>query len=137
MAPTVVRAKSNRNRICQEEIFGPFATLQTFGSPDEAWMLANDTPFGLVSYLWSDDLPTVMAGQAQLRSGLIWVNTPMVRELRAPFGGFKESGVGREGGKACEAFYTEEKTVTIAAGRLPLTKLGLGSPAQDREQRGR
>lgn len=137
MAPTVVRAMSNRNRICQEEIFGPFATLQTFSSPDEAWALANDTPFGLVSYIWSDDLPTVMAGQARLRSGLIWVNTPMVRELRAPFGGFKESGVGREGGKACEAFYTEEKTVTIAAGRLPLTKLGRGSPEQDPGQRGR
>lgn len=126
MAPTVVAAADNRSRVCQEEIFGPFAALQTFSSRAEAWELANATRFGLVSYIWSDDLGTAMEGQERLRSGLVWINTPMVRELRAPFGGFKESGVGREGGKACEAFYTEEKTVTVPVRELPLARLGLG-----------
>lgn len=124
MAPTVMTAPSNDARICQEEIFGPFAVLQRFSTREEAWRLANDTKFGLVSYVWANDLTTVMEAQSVLRSGLVWVNTPMVRELRAPFGGFKESGVGREGGKACEAFYTEEKTVTIAAREAPLNRLG-------------
>lgn len=125
MAPTVVTAASNQGRVCQEEIFGPFAALQTFSTREEAWRLANDTRFGLVSYIWSNELATVMEGQERLRSGLVWVNTPMVRELRAPFGGFKESGVGREGGKACESFYSEEKTVTVPVRELPLARLGL------------
>jgi len=125
MAPTVARAQSNSDRICREEIFGPFAALQTFTTPQEAFALANDSLFGLVSYIWSNDLRVTMAGQEALRSGLIWVNTPMVRELRAPFGGFRESGVGREGGKACEAFYTEEKTVTIPVRDVPLNRLGV------------
>lgn len=124
MSPTVVRARSNADRICREEIFGPFAALQTFRTPHEAFALANDSVFGLVSYIWSNDLRVAMAGQEALRSGLIWLNTPMVRELRAPFGGFRESGVGREGGKACEAFYTEEKTVTIPVRDAAMNKLG-------------
>jgi len=125
MAPTVVAARDNRSRVCQEEIFGPFAALQSFATAEEAWRLANDTRYGLVSYIWSTDIATVMEGQERLRSGLVWVNTPMVRELRAPFGGFKDSGVGREGGKACEAFYTEEKTVTVPVRELPLARLGI------------
>lgn len=125
MAPTMMLTDNNRTRICQEEIFGPFGVLQIFQTADDAWRIANDTRFGLVSYVWSNDLATVMSAQEGLRSGLIWINTPMVRELRAPFGGFKESGVGREGGRACENFYTEEKTVTIAARPFPMTRIGL------------
>ncbi|MDA0962555.1 MAG: aldehyde dehydrogenase family protein, partial [Proteobacteria bacterium] len=97
-----------------------------FDSTDEAIAMANDTQFGLVSYVWSDHLPTVMRVSGAMRSGVVWVNTPMMRELRAPFGGFKTSGVGREGGAACEAFYTEERTVTIPTTPPPLRKLGLG-----------
>jgi acyl-CoA reductase-like NAD-dependent aldehyde dehydrogenase len=59
-----------------------------------------------------------------MRSGVVWVNTPMMRELRAPFGGMQASGVGREGGEACERFYTEEKTVTMPKGLPPLRALG-------------
>ena len=65
-----------------------------------------------------------MDAQKRLESGLLWVNTPMVRELRAPFGGVKDSGIGRESGKACEQFYTEEKTVTLPVQSQLLTKLG-------------
>ena len=86
--------------------------------------MANDTEFGLVSYIWSDHLPTVMNVSEKMRSGIVWVNTPLTRELRAPFGGYKNSGVGREGGHSCEEFYTEEKTITIP--KVPLTLFQFG-----------
>lgn len=124
VTPTAVSVPSNTARTAQDEIFGPFATFLPFDTTDEAAAIANDTQFGLVSYVWSDDLPTVMTMTEQLRSGVVWVNTPMMRELRAPFGGYKNSGVGREGGAACEAFYTEEKTVTLPKTPPPLRRLG-------------
>ncbi len=123
--PTAVTVPSNAARVAQEEIFGPFATILPFDTAEEAVAIANDTEFGLVSYVWSDHLPTVMRMTENLRSGVVWVNTPMMRELRAPFGGFKSSGVGREGGAACEAFYTEEKTVTIPTVPPTLRQLGM------------
>lgn len=122
--PTAVLASSNKSRVCQEEIFGPFATFLAFETYDEAISLANDTAFGLVAYVWSDHLPTIERATRDLRAGVVWVNTPMVRELRAPFGGYKESGLGREGGDACEQFYTEAKTVTVPALPVAVRKLG-------------
>lgn len=122
--PTAVLARSNDGRLAQEEIFGPFATFLTFDSYEEAIALANGTAYGLVAYVWSDHLPTVERATRDLRAGVIWVNTPMSRELRAPFGGFKESGVGREGGEACQAFYTEPKTVTIPSSPVAVRRLG-------------
>lgn len=122
--PTAVLAPSNAVRVAQDEIFGPFATFILFDTIDEALGIANDSRFGLVSYVWSDHLPTVMRAAEGLRSGVVWVNTPMMRELRAPFGGYRESGVGREGGAACEAFYTEPKTISIPTVPPPLRKLG-------------
>ena len=122
--PTAVAAPSNAARVAQDEIFGPFATFLPFDTPEEAAAIANDTRFGLVAYVWSDHLPTVMTMTERLRAGVVWVNTPMMRELRAPFGGFNDSGVGREGGAACEAFYTEERTVTIPKVPPPLRRLG-------------
>jgi len=124
--PTAVLAPSNAVRVAQDEIFGPFATFLLFDTPDQAIEMANDSRFGLVSYLWSDHLPTVMRASEGLRSGVVWVNTPMMRELRAPFGGYRESGVGREGGAACEAFYTEPKTISIPTVPPVLRKLGAG-----------
>ncbi|WP_082181894.1 aldehyde dehydrogenase [Aestuariivita boseongensis] len=125
VSPTAVTVPSNSARVAQDEIFGPFATFLPFDSADEAAAIANDTQFGLVSYIWSDHLPTVMDMSERMRSGVVWVNTPMMRELRAPFGGFKSSGVGREGGASCEAFYTEERTLTIPTRPPPLRKLGV------------
>ena len=122
--PTAVLANSNNSRSCQEEIFGPFASFIPFKSEEEAISIANDTEFGLVSYVWSDHLPTIMKMSDAMRSGVVWVNTPMMRELRAPFGGFHNSGVGREGGYSCEQFYTEEKTVSIPKTPLNLKKYG-------------
>ena len=123
--PTAVLAPTNSARVCQDEIFGPFAAFLTFDSYGEAIRMANDTPFGLVSYLWSDHLPTVEAATRDLKSGVVWVNTTMTRELRAPFGGYKDSGVGREGGEASEQFYTEIKTVTIPTTPIAVKKIGM------------
>lgn len=125
--PTAVRAGSNAAAVAQDEVFGPFATFLSFETPAEAVAIANDTRFGLVSYVWSDHQPTIMAAVQGLRSGVVWVNTPMMRELRAPFGGVKTSGVGREGGYSCEAFFTEEKTVSLPTSPPMLRRLGAGS----------
>lgn len=123
--PTVIRANSNALPVCQEEIFGPFATILTFDDFDEAIDIANDTEFGLVAYVWSRDLNAIMAATEALRSGVVWVNTPLTRELRAPFGGYKNSGVGRDGGEWSRALFTEEKTVTIPRRDFPILRLGV------------
>lgn len=122
--PTAVRAPSNKARVAREEIFGPFASFLTFETYEEAIAIANDTDFGLVAYVWSDHLPIVERASRDLASGVVWVNTPMTRELRAPFGGYKDSGLGREGGEACERFYTEVKTVTVPSHPVAVRKLG-------------
>lgn len=124
--PTAVLAPGNDTRVCQEEIFGPFASFLVFDKPDEAIAIANASRFGLVSYVWSLDLPTVMHCSRGIRAGVVWVNTPMVRELRAPFGGYKESGVGRDGATSSAEFFTELKTVTIPYDPVETRRLGLG-----------
>ena len=125
--PIAAIAPSNASIVCQQEIFGPFATFQVFDNYDEVIGAADDTEFGLVSYVWSDHLPTVERATRDLRSGVVWVNTTMTRELRAPFGGFKSSGVGREGGEACERFYTEPKTVTVPSEPITPRRMGASS----------
>jgi acyl-CoA reductase-like NAD-dependent aldehyde dehydrogenase len=122
--PTAVLVPDPRGRVAQDEIFGPFATLMPFDGVEDALAIANASRYGLVSYVWSDHLPTVTAMTEGLRTGVVWVNTSMMRELRAPFGGFKESGVGRQGGAACEAFFTEEKVVTVPTTPPALRRLG-------------
>ena len=122
--PTIVETKSNQNTVCQEEIFGPFATILEFDGIDEAIELANDSEFGLVSYVWSTDIRKIMRAQAEIRAGVVWVNTPLMRELRAPFGGYKNSGIGRDGGEWSRNLFTEEKTVSIPLKDFPITKLG-------------
>ena len=124
--PTVVRADDNKRVVCQEEIFGPFATILSFDSEAEAYEIANDSKFGLVAYVWSTDIRKIMRAQAEIRAGVIWVNTPLTRELRAPFGGFKHSGVGRDGGEWSRNLFTEEKTVSIPLRDFPIAKLGMG-----------
>jgi 5-carboxymethyl-2-hydroxymuconic-semialdehyde dehydrogenase/aminomuconate-semialdehyde/2-hydroxymuconate-6-semialdehyde dehydrogenase len=126
MQPTAVLAPGNDARICQEEVFGPFATFLVFDDFEQAIEMANDSRYGLVSYVWSEDLATALRAGRALRSGVVWVNTPMVRELRAPFGGVKESGMGREGGHSSMQFYTVEKTTTIPVESVPIMRLGLG-----------
>ncbi len=125
MQPTAVLAADPRSRICQEEVFGPFATFLVFDDFEQAMAIANDTRYGLVSYVWTEHLQTALRASRALKSGVVWVNTPMVRELRAPFGGLKDSGMGREGGSSCMQFYTAEKASTIAITSVELARLGL------------
>lgn len=123
--PTAVLAPSNDARVAQEEIFGPFATFIKFDAPDDAIAIANRSRFGLVAYAWTRDLDLALRCSRAIRAGVVWINTPMMRELRAPFGGFKQSGVGREGGESCLQFYTAEKATTIATGAVAMPRLGL------------
>ena len=124
MQPTAVLAPSNVARVCQEEIFGPFATFVIFDTLDEAIADANASPFGLVSYVWSQDLTEVMRVSREVRAGTVWVNTPMMRELRAPFGGFKQSGVGRDGPTSSVEFFTELKATTIPIDPVTMPRFG-------------
>lgn len=120
MEPTVLLARSNKVRACQEEIFGPVATILVYDDFDEAIALANDTRYGLSGYLWSNRLDEVMAASDRIQSGGLMVNSPMMFDLRMPFGGIKESGVGREGIESLRNFYSEEKAVAIALRTLPM-----------------
>jgi 5-carboxymethyl-2-hydroxymuconic-semialdehyde dehydrogenase/aminomuconate-semialdehyde/2-hydroxymuconate-6-semialdehyde dehydrogenase len=123
-APTVVETSDNRATLCQEELFGPFAMIQRVADLDDALARANDSKYGLAAYIWSDDLPSVMRARRALRAGTIWVNTPMVRDLRSPFGGYKQSGIGRDGLPGSIDLFTEEKTTLIPQEPLPLPRMG-------------
>ena len=125
-APTVVEAQDNMLALCQQELFGPFVVIQRISSLDEAIARANQSDFGLAAYIWSNDLPSVMRARRELRAGTIWVNTPMARDLRAPFGGFKQSGIGRDGLPGSIELFTEEKSTLIPQDPLTLPKLGMG-----------
>lgn len=125
MAPTILGVSSNSLAICREEVFGPVATIQVFDSDEEAWDIANDSDFGLVAYAWTKGLARALAAQQQLRVGTLWINTPLARNLCAPFGGFKQSGIGRDGPRQCADFYTEEKASIVARGDISIRRMGL------------
>lgn len=122
--PTVIEASSNTDDLCQTELFGPFVAIQRIKDLDDGIARANDSEFGLAAYIWSNDLPSVMRARRMLRAGTIWVNTPMTRDLRAPFGGYKQSGIGRDGLPGSIELFTEEKSTLIPQEPLTLPKLG-------------
>lgn len=113
VAPTVIEGLAPTCRTNQEEIFGPVVTLTPFDDEAEVLSYANGTPYGLASILWTDNLPRAHRIAGQLKSGIVWVNCWMLRDLRTPFGGVKNSGVGREGGWEALRFFTEPKNVCI------------------------
>ena len=127
VAPTVFQVDNNQLSLCQEEVFGPVVSIQVFDDDDEALSIANDSRFGLVGYCWTSSLARAQAFQQQVDAGTLWINTPLARELRAPFGGFKESGIGRDGPRQAADFFTEEKATIAAVGNTPIRKLGQGS----------
>jgi 5-carboxymethyl-2-hydroxymuconic-semialdehyde dehydrogenase/aminomuconate-semialdehyde/2-hydroxymuconate-6-semialdehyde dehydrogenase len=129
--PTVVRVSSNALRICQQEVFGPFASIQVFDSTDEALAIANDSRFGLVAYAWTSKLERVMRLQQEIQAGTLWVNTPLLRDLRAPFGGFKQSGIGRDGPRQCAEFYCEEKATIVPRRAVAIPRIGLADATTD------
>jgi len=123
--PTVALVGSNALRVCQEEIFGPFATIQVFDEPEQAIAIANDSEFGLVGYAWTGNLALGLKMQESIRAGTVWLNTPLLRDLRAPFGGLGNSGIGRDGPRQCAEFYTEEKATIVPRRLSPLRKMGV------------
>lgn len=112
-SPTVIEGLSPQCRTSQEEIFGPVVSLYRFRTEDEAVQLANNTPYGLASVLWTRSLDRAHRVAANLQAGITWVNCWMLRDLRTPFGGVKQSGVGREGGWEALRFFTEPKNVCL------------------------
>ncbi|MEU3612194.1 aldehyde dehydrogenase [Streptomyces sp. NPDC006872] len=116
-APTLLTDVAQDSEIVQEEVFGPVLTLQTFATEEEAVRLANDTRFGLAATLATGDRERAERVTAQLVAGTVWVNCFFVRDLQAPFGGSRLSGVGREGGTWSFDFYCDLKnTVTAPEG---------------------
>jgi aminomuconate-semialdehyde/2-hydroxymuconate-6-semialdehyde dehydrogenase len=113
LEPTVIEVKSNRCKLNQEEIFGPVVTIIPFKTEGEALAMANDVRYGLSATLWTTDLNRTMRLSNDLEVGIVWVNTWLMRDLRTPFGGMKDSGVGREGGFDALRFFTEPKNVCI------------------------
>ncbi|MDY0781121.1 aldehyde dehydrogenase [Tenacibaculum sp. IB213877] len=113
LQPTVIEVKSNQCKLNQEEIFGPVVTIMPFTSEEEVLAMANDVTYGLSSTLWTNNLQRTMRMSKNLHTGIVWVNTWLLRDLRTPFGGQKASGVGREGGFEALRFFTEPKNVCI------------------------
>jgi aldehyde dehydrogenase (NAD+) len=97
-APTIFTGVAQSNRVVQEEIFGPVLAIQTFRTFDEALSKANNTPYGLSGGVWTDKGAKIFKMTAGVRAGVIWANTFNKFDPASPFGGYKESGVGREGG---------------------------------------
>ncbi|MGI9160068.1 MAG: aldehyde dehydrogenase [Saprospiraceae bacterium] len=115
LAPAVIEGLPIDCRTNQEEIFGPVVTIQPFDTDEEALALANGTAYGLSATVWTNNLQRSQRLARDLQAGIVWINTWMLRDLRTPFGGVKQSGVGREGGWEALRFFTEPKNVTIAA----------------------
>ncbi len=113
LEPTVIEILDHKCRVNQEEIFGPVVTLMPFESEEEVLEMANSVKYGLSATLWTSNLDRTMRVSKQIESGIVWVNTWLNRDLRTPFGGVKNSGVGREGGFEALKFFTEAKNICI------------------------
>jgi aminomuconate-semialdehyde/2-hydroxymuconate-6-semialdehyde dehydrogenase len=113
LEPTIIEGLGPHCRTNMEEIFGPVVTIQSFKTEDEALQLANTSDYGLSATIWTQDVSLANRVAGKVHSGIIWVNCWLLRDLRTPFGGFKSSGVGREGGWDALRFFTEPKNVCI------------------------
>jgi len=114
VAPTIFAGVTNEMRIAQEEVFGPVLSVLKFRDEEEALRIANDTRFGLAAGVWTQSLHRAMVMTQGLRAGTVWVNNYRSSSYTTPFGGFKDSGIGREGGVDAVREYMEPKSVWIS-----------------------
>lgn len=112
-APTIFADADNSMQACQDEIFGPVEMVIPFDEIDEAIEIANQSRYGLAGMVWTTSLGTAHRVAREVKTGTMWVNCFFVRDLRAPFGGYKDSGMGREGGNYSYEFFTEAKAVVM------------------------
>jgi len=124
--PTLITDVNNEMRVAQEEIFGPVLVAIRFRDEAEALNIANGVRYGLAAYVWTNDISRGHRVAEAIESGLVWVNSHNVRDLRTPFGGSKDSGIGREGGHYSFDFYTELTTIHVALGEHRIPKMGQG-----------
>ena len=113
LEPTIVSNLSHMSRTATEEIFGPVVTLHSFKTDDEAIEMANCTDYGLAGSVWTGDTQRGTRVAERLETGMVWVNTWLHRDLRVPFGGIKDSGVGREGGRWSLSFFSEAINICV------------------------
>jgi len=109
--PTIIDSLDNTSIINQDEIFGPVVTLQSFDSEEDAINIANDSVYGLSATIWTENNDKADRISSKIEAGVIWINCWLLRDLRTPFGGMKESGMGREGGDYALDFFTETKNI--------------------------
>lgn len=122
--PTVIADLDSNCRTNQEEIFGPVVSIIPFDAEANAIAMANSTPYGLAASVWTTNLDRAHRVASHIQAGVIWINCWLLRDLRTPFGGMKQSGVGREGGDEALRFFTETKNVCVATSRsdAPLSR---------------
>ena len=114
--PTIIEGLTNSTKTNQEEIFGPVVTLIPFDNEEDAVQIANESDYGLSATIWTENEEKANRVSNQVEAGVIWVNCWLVRDLRTPFGGMKQSGMGREGGSEALRFFTEQKNVCTSTG---------------------
>ncbi|AZN30547.1 aldehyde dehydrogenase [Flaviflexus salsibiostraticola] len=137
--PTVFADVAPEARIFQEEIFGPVVAITPFDTEEEAIQLANDVEYGLAAYVWTNDIARAHNVAGAIESGMVWINSHNVRDLRTPFGGVKGSGLGHEGGYRSLDFYSIQQSIHVTLGDVHTTRfgasgysendLGLGGPS--------
>lgn len=122
--PTVVTDVPLHARLACEEVLGPVVAVSAFDSEAEVVKHANDSPYGLAAYVWTQNPERMFRVAQRLRSGTVWANTSLVRDIRVPFGGYKQSGIGRIGGGFSINAFTEVKNTCVSIEPLPLPRLG-------------
>lgn len=133
VSPTLFTGAGANMRIAQEEIFGPVLTAIPFEDEAEALSIANGVRYGLAAYLWTNDITRAHRFAQNVEAGMVWVNSENVRHLPTPFGGVKNSGIGRDGGDHSFEFYMETKNIAISLGTHKTARLGVGEAQPTRD----